>query len=162
QTSLLQDLEMLRHRRAADRHAAGDRADRLRPGSEPLEHVPTRRIGQRRQGYIVSHSLPEAKTYQKSSQDQLWPGGFAPPCPGRMASAPRVAQPVMRRSTAAQTRYMPMPMTLGTRRPAKASGTSKRDDATSIRWPMPLLAATVSATIVPTKANVIATFSEAK
>src|SRR5262249_58241090 len=29
-----------------------------------------------------------------------------------------------------------------TNRPAKASGTSKRDDATSIKWLMPLLAAT--------------------
>lgn len=55
-----------------------------------------------------------------------------------------------------------MPMTLVTNRPANASGTSKREDATSIRLPMPLLAATVSATMVPTNANVIAIFSEAK
>ena len=44
--------------------------------------------------------------------------------------------------------------------PAKASGTSKRDEATSIRLPMPLLPATVSATIEPTNANVMATLSE--
>ena len=50
QTCLLQDLEMLRHRRAADRHAARDRADRLGSGSQPLEHLPARRIGKRRQG----------------------------------------------------------------------------------------------------------------
>ena len=88
--------------------------------------------------------------------------GFLTPVRASWRRRHASAQPVIRRSTAAQTRYMPMPMTLVTRRPAKASGTSKRDDATSIRWPMPLLAATVSATIVPTNANVIATFSEAK
>src|ERR1700730_2732359 len=87
---------------------------------------------------------------------------FAHPCPRNIASAPRVAQPVILRSMAAQTRYMPMAMTLVTKRPANESGTSKREDNTSIRLPMPLLAATVSATMVPTNANVIATFSEAK
>src|SRR5215208_7330485 len=84
------------------------------------------------------------------------------PCGAIAASVPRVAQPVMRRSTISATRYIPMPITLVTSSPAKASGTSKRDEATSIRLPIPLLEATVSATIDPTNATVIATFSEAK
>src|ERR1700722_1877292 len=79
-----------------------------------------------------------------------------------MASAPRVAHPVVRRSMNSITRYMLMPMMLVTRSPAKASGTSKREEATSIRLPMPLFAATVSATIEPTNASVMATFSAAK
>jgi hypothetical protein len=53
-------------------------------------------------------------------------------------------------------------MMLVTKSPAKASGTSKREEATSIKWPMPLLAATVYATMDPTKATVIATLREAK
>ena len=77
-------------------------------------------------------------------------------------STPRVAHPVICRSTTSATKYMPIPITLVTNRPAKASGTSKRDDATSIRWPIPLLAATVSATMDPTKATVMAILSDAK
>src|SRR5204863_120984 len=79
-----------------------------------------------------------------------------------MASAPRIAHAVVLRSITAATRYMPIPMMLVISRPANASGTSKRDEATNIRLPIPLLAATVSATMVPINANVIATFSEAK
>src|SRR5215831_16730418 len=94
----------------------------------------------------------------RSDRDPLWHHARGAPA----ASAPRVAHPMVRRSMNSATRYMPMPMRLVIRRPAKASGTSKREEATSIRLPMPLLAATVSATIEPTNANVIATFSEAK
>ena len=57
------------------------------------------------------------------------PGQLANPTP----SAPRVAQPVMRCSNATQTTYMPTPITPVTIRPAKARGTSKREDATSMR-----------------------------
>src|SRR5215211_4907085 len=81
------------------------------------------------------------------------------------ARLPRRCRGWPSRSCAARlsaTRYIPMPITLVTSSPAKASGTSKRDEATSIRLPIPLLEATVSATIDPTNATVIATFSEAK
>ena len=53
--------------------------------------------------------------------------------PKATPSAPRVAQPVMRCSIATETMYMPTPIRPVTIRPAKASGTSKRDEATSIR-----------------------------
>src|SRR6185295_16960157 len=82
--------------------------------------------------------------------------------PNVTPSEPRVAHPVMRCSIATQITYIPTPIRPVTIKPANANGTSKRDDATSIRWPMPALAATVSATIEPTKATVIAIFSEAK
>ncbi len=52
-------------------------------------------------------------------------------------SCPRVAQRVVWLSIIAATVYMATPMTPVTMRPANTSGTSKRDDATIIRWPMP-------------------------
>src|SRR5438128_11710305 len=57
-TRLLQYPQMLRYRGATDRHAARDRADRLRAGPEPLEDPPAGGIGKRRQCLIVSHRLP--------------------------------------------------------------------------------------------------------
>src|SRR5882757_4783924 len=81
---------------------------------------------------------------------------------GALLPPPRVAQPVMRPSIAPATAYIAIPMAPVTRRPAKASGTSKREDATSMKLPMPALEPTVSAMIEPTKATVIATFSDAK
>jgi hypothetical protein len=41
----------------------------------------------------------------------------------------------MCRSMKVATAYMPIPITAATSRPANASGTSKRDDATSIKMP---------------------------
>src|SRR5262249_41516614 len=57
QARLLQHLEMLRYRRAADRKSARDRADRLGSELEPLEYPAAGRIGQRRQCRTVSHDL---------------------------------------------------------------------------------------------------------
>ena len=62
-----------------------------------------------------------ADSYTKSQVEKL------------TSSALRVAQPVMRRSTAAEATSMATPITPVTMRPAKASGTSKREEATSIR-----------------------------
>src|SRR4029453_4560672 len=55
-----------------------------------------------------------------------------------------------------------MPSVARMKRPANTSGTLKFDEAIIIMLPMPRLDATVSASTVPTKASVTATFSEAK
>src|SRR5215218_11410266 len=80
----------------------------------------------------------------------------------RFGSMLRVAHPVMRSSMRLATTYMAMPMKAVTRRPAKTRGTSKRDDAAIIMWPMPAFAATVSAMMEPTNATVMAIFRDAK
>jgi hypothetical protein len=52
---IFQHAQMLRHRRAADRQAAGQSADRFRSGAQLLEHPAPGWIGQRGQRIIVSH-----------------------------------------------------------------------------------------------------------
>ena len=75
---------------------------------------------------------------------------------------PRTDHAVIRFSTIAVSTYIKTPISAITNSAAKASGTSKRDEATVIRWPMPELAATFSDTIEPTNAKVIAILSDAK
>eukprot|EP01022_Parablepharisma_sp_SALTPOND_P021557 TRINITY_DN427_c2_g1_i1.p1 TRINITY_DN427_c2_g1~~TRINITY_DN427_c2_g1_i1.p1 ORF type:complete len:1458 (+),score=547.10 TRINITY_DN427_c2_g1_i1:21634-26007(+) len=75
---------------------------------------------------------------------------------------PRCAQAVVRRSTMANNSYMAMAMAPITTRPAKASGIFMDDPADTSRQPMPWLEAFISDTVEPTKASVMATFSEAK
>ena len=68
----------------------------------------------------------------------------------------RVAQPVKRDSMTAKMAYMPMAMMAMTMSPANARGVLKSALATSIRFPMPLPPATVSAITAPTNARVMA------
>ena len=74
---------------------------------------------------------------------------------------PRVAQPVKRESSAAKMPYIPVAIAAITIIPANISGVLKFELATSIRFPMPSLPATVSAMTAPTKASVMAIFNDA-
>ena len=61
----------------------------------------------------------------------------------------------------AKIAYMPIAIAAMTISPAIISAMLKFELATSIRWPIPSPPATVSAMTAPTKARVIAIFSEA-
>src|SRR5690606_23197692 len=78
------------------------------------------------------------------------------PCPIWL----RCAQPVVRFSIQAISAYMAMPSTASMTRPAKTSGVLNWLCAWLIIWPSPLFEPTVSESTEPTKASVIATFSE--
>ena len=79
-----------------------------------------------------------------------------------MSPAVRTDQPVIRFSTAIATTYIITPMIAVTSSPAKTNGTSNREEAWIMSWPMPLFDATVSAMMETTKATVMAIFSEEK
>jgi hypothetical protein len=55
---LLQQLQVLRDGRPADRQPRGERADRLRAIVQFFEDPPAGRVGDRREGNCVSHDLP--------------------------------------------------------------------------------------------------------
>src|SRR5262249_49849098 len=109
--------------------------------------MPQTRVNARAKSAVPAMHLGQAGTKPacRPPSDSITAAAHCPRAAIIPPSTPRVAHPVICRSTTSATKYMPIPITLVTNRPAKASGTSKRDDATSIKWPMPLLAATVSA-----------------